>query len=147
MVDGAASKRDRQKGRAGGVKNGGKTWPSGPERAQFSVRERELLETCDALIKEVTTDMEEYRIYLAAEKIYHYAWHELADKIIEESKPILSGSDVTEKNSRQMLLLMLLDRTLRLLHPFMPFITEEIWQSLPNKETELLLIAPWPVLE
>jgi len=122
----------------------GKTWLSGPERAQFSVRERELLETCDALIKEVTTDMEEYRIYLAAEKIYHYAWHELADKIIEESKPILSGSDVAEKNSRQMLLLMLLDRTLRLLHPFMPFITEEIYQSMPVKDTPYLMIAKWP---
>lgn len=121
-----------------------KTWPSGSERAQFSVRERELLETCDALTKEVTTDMEEFRIYLAAEKIYHYAWHELADNILEESKPILSGSDEAAKNSRQSLLFALLDRTVRLLHPFMPFITEEIWQSMPTKDAEFLMIAKWP---
>ena len=123
-----------------------KTWPSGPERYQFSVRERELLNECDALTKDVTADIEEFRIYMAAEKLYHYAWHELADKILEESKPILAGSDMAARASRQALLLTLLDRTLRLLHPFMPFITEEIWQSMPTKDTEFLMVAKWPSL-
>lgn len=125
-------------------KNDSRTWPSGPERDHFSPRECELLEACDALTKEVTTDIEEFRIYMAAEKLYHYAWHELADKILEESKPILAGSDMAARASRHALLLTLLDRTLRLLHPFMPFITEEIYQSMPTKDSEFLMVAKWP---
>jgi len=127
------------------VEKGSRTWPSGPERDLFPPRECELLNELETLTKDVTTDMEEFRVYMAAEKIYHYAWHELADKIIEESKPILAGSDVAAKNSRQTLLVILLDRTLRLLHPFMPFITEEIWQSMPTKKT-FLMVAKWPEL-
>jgi valyl-tRNA synthetase len=125
-------------------KNGDTTWASAPERAHFSVHDRELLEAFETLTHEVTADIEEYRIYLAAEKIYHYAWHELADKILEESKPILAGTDAAARASRARLLLTLLDRTLRLLHPFMPFVTEEIWQSMPTKDAKFLMVAPWP---
>ncbi|MHB8710015.1 MAG: valine--tRNA ligase [Minisyncoccota bacterium] len=117
------------------------------ELSSFSTYERELLETFENLTREVTQDIEEYRIYLAAEKIYHYAWHELADKILEESKPILAGADVGARASRAHLLVTLLDRTLRLLHPFMPFLTEEIWQSMPTKNSEFLMVASWPVVE
>lgn len=102
------------------------------------------LATLKELVADVTKDMEEYRAYLAAEKLYHYAWHELADKIIEESKPILKGEDVAAKASRQALLLSLFDTTLRLLHPFMPFVTEEIWQSHPHKDAKTLMVATWP---
>ncbi len=102
------------------------------------------LQTLNALTKEVTDDFENYRIYLAADKLYHYAWHELADKILEESKPILASDDETAKTSRAQLLLFLLDRTLRLLHPFMPFVTEEIWQSMPTKDADFLMVARWP---
>lgn len=101
----------------------------------------------EALGDDVTRDIEEFRIYMAAEKLYHYAWHELADKIIEESKPIFAGSDAEAKASRARLLLTLLDRTLRLLHPFIPFVTEEIWQSLPTKDAKYLMVARWPVVE
>jgi valyl-tRNA synthetase len=118
--------------------------PSAPERDLAGVREWEELKM---LTKEVTTDIEEFRVYLAAEKLYHYAWHELADKILEESKPILAGTDEVARAERARLLLALLDRTLRLLHPFMPFITEEIWQSMPTKDAPLLMVAPWPVIE
>ncbi len=116
------------------------------ERSLFSDQERKLLKECDVLARDMTKDLEEYRVYLAAEKIYHYIWHALADVILEESKPILAGKDAGAKNSRQALLLILLDRSLRLLHPFMPFITEEIYQSLPSKEANLLMIAPWPAV-
>jgi valyl-tRNA synthetase len=98
----------------------------------------------EALGADVTQDMEEFRIYMAAEKLYHYAWHELADKILEESKPILTGADVVARASRARLLLSLLDRTLKLLHPFMPFITEEIYQSMPTKDAQFLMVAKWP---
>lgn len=110
----------------------------------FTESDAALLSTCDVLAQDITTDMDEYRMYLAAEKIYHYAWHELADKILEESKPILAGSDAVARASRAHLLITLLDRTLRLLHPFMPFVTEEIWQSMPTKDAKFLMVAKWP---
>lgn len=102
-----------------------------------------LRDELNAIILDVTKDMEEHRLYLAAEKLYHYAWHELADTIIEESKPLLLGDDLQMKASRQALLLSLLSDTVKLLHPFMPFVTEEIWNSLPETK-DLLIVAPWP---
>ncbi len=96
------------------------------------------------LAADVTKDIEEYRVYMAAEKLYHYAWHELADKILEESKPILKGEDAAAVASRKALLLAMFDTTLRLLHPFMPFVTEEIWQAHPQKDASLLMVARWP---
>jgi valyl-tRNA synthetase len=104
----------------------------------------------DNLITDITSDMKAYRVYLAAEKIYHYAWHELADKILEDSKKVLgtvktpSDAPQSSKDSKKALLLYLLDRTLRVLHPFMPFVTEEIWQSMPTKDASYLMIAKWP---
>ncbi|MFA6414583.1 MAG: valine--tRNA ligase [Candidatus Paceibacterota bacterium] len=111
---------------------------------ELTAGDAELLSALQTLSRDVSTDIDEYRIYMAAEKIYHYAWHELADKILEESKPILSGSDTAARASRQALLVTLLDRTLRLLHPFMPFVTEEIWQSMPTKDAKFLMVARWP---
>ncbi|MHB1163203.1 MAG: valine--tRNA ligase [Minisyncoccota bacterium] len=115
--------------------------------AVLSTNDAALLATQKELTEDITRDIEAYRMYLAAEKIYHYAWHEFADKILEESKPILAGSDAVAKASRQALLIALLDRTLRILHPFMPFVTEEIYQSMPTKDSTFLMIAPWPVVE
>jgi valyl-tRNA synthetase len=129
------------------LKNADKTCPpagGAPERDLFSLREREFLDELEELTKEITPDIEEFRMYLAAEKLYHYVWHEFADKIIEESKPILAGKDDSARASRARLLLLILDRILKLLHPFMPFITEEIYQSLPTKDTKFLMIAKWP---
>ena len=112
--------------------------------APLIASDAELLAAYETLAADVTMDIEEFRIYMAAEKLYHYTWHELADTILEESKPILAGSDARARASRAHLLLSLLDRTLRLLHPFMPFVTEEIWQSLPSKDAPFLMIAKWP---
>jgi len=113
--------------------------------APLTEPDKVLLAGIEEIVRDVTKDIEEYRVYMAAEKIYHYAWHELADKILEESKPILSGSDAGARASRERLLIMLLDRTLRLLHPFMPFVTEEIYQSMPTKDAQFLMVAKWPV--
>ncbi len=96
------------------------------------------------MAKDVTGDLENFRYHLAAEKLYHYVWHELADKVIEESKPILKGDDAAARASRQHALLAMLETSLKLLHPFMPFLTEEIWQSMPRKDAELLMVSPWP---
>ncbi len=96
------------------------------------------------VVVEVTDDYESQRLYLAAEKIYHYIWHEVADVIIEDSKIIFQHDDVEAKLSRKKTLRNILVTSLKLLHPLMPFVTEEIWQSLPEKETDMLLVARWP---
>ncbi len=114
------------------------------EDAPYTERERDHLAVLDGLAADVTNDIEEFRIYMAAEKIYHYAWHTLADEILEESKPILAGEDSAARATRARLLVTLLDRTLRLLHPFMPFVTEEIFQSMPSKDAQFLMVAKWP---
>lgn len=107
-----------------------------------------LLSECTALLADITNDFEKYQLYLASEKLYHYVWHTLADKILEESKLILAGDDVEARRSRQYTLYTLLTTSLKMLHPFMPFITEEIWQSLParlpHKESDILMAARWP---
>jgi len=98
------------------------------------------------LARDITKDMENYRLYMASEKIYHYAWHNFADIILEESKDILNGDNQKLKQSRQRLLLEILSIILRILHPFMPFITEEIWQHLPDeiKDSDILMVSAWP---
>ncbi len=93
-----------------------------------------LVEEFENLREDITSDMENYRFYLAAEKIYHYVWHRFADEIIEESKK--------DKEVRSVLL-PIWENCLKILHPFMPFITEEIWQTM-NKEN-LLMVEKWPV--
>lgn len=104
------------------------------------------------LITEVTREMEEYKFYLVGEKLYHYVWHELADKILEESKPIISGNDTAAMTSRIQFLLHSLRTILKLLHPFMPYVTEEIWADAgfvdsknSNKDGKgLLMVEEWP---
>src|SRR3989338_9175450 len=74
--------------------------------------------------------MEKHRLDLATDTIYHYVWHTFADVIIEESKTVLNGNDEAARRSTQWMLHNILSTSLKLLHPFMPFITEELWQRL-----------------
>ena len=90
---------------------------------------------------DITEDMENYRFYLAAEKIYQYFWHTFADVIIEECKKRIQ--EERETKSAKILLRMLLDEQIKILHPFMPFVTEKIWSLLPNRKN-LLIIEAWP---
>ena len=89
--------------------------------------------------------MEKDRFDLAAEKIYHFVWDHFASLVLEESKPLLAGTPA-ERASRQRMLHHYLVTSLKLLHPFMPFVTETIWQELPKtmKDTDLLMVAKWP---
>lgn len=96
------------------------------------------------ILEDITKDMENLRFYLAGEKLYHYTWHTLADKIIEESKTILEKGGAEEKSRRRQFLLHTLDKILKALHPFMPFITEEIWGMMPGKKQKLLMVERWP---
>jgi valyl-tRNA synthetase len=94
---------------------------------------------------EVTKHIEEFRIDLAADRAYQYVWKRFADVILEESKPILKGEDRERAALRANALYISLACILRLLHPFMPFVTEEIWQDMPGR-TDLLMVEQWPVL-
>ena len=95
------------------------------------------------LVKEITQEMEEYKFYIVSEKLYHYFWHTFADVIIERSK-----TKITESNSdsAKKLLYVQLVTLLKVLHPFMPFVTEELWSLIPRvtNEANLLMIEPWP---
>jgi valyl-tRNA synthetase len=103
----------------------------------------ELYAEVNALAADVTQDLENYRAYMAADKIYHYVWDRFAAEILEESKPILTGTDEIAKESRKQLLAASLSVMLRLLHPFMPFVTEEIWCAMPDYK-DFLMVTPWP---
>jgi len=106
--------------------------------------EDSILKEFQELCQEVTTDLDNYRFHLASEKIYHYVWHRLADEILEESKAILTNpGDVAD--SRRATLRLILADSLKLLHPFMPFVTEEIWQiGKFSANNSLLLVESWP---
>ncbi|MEI7688726.1 MAG: valine--tRNA ligase [Candidatus Nomurabacteria bacterium] len=113
-------------------------FPSYTEREDILIKER------DELIKDITKEMEEYKFYLVGEKIYQYTWSRFADVIIEESKEIfLNGTDA-DKNSRAQFLLDTLTKILKILHPFMPFVTEEIWGIIPIENKKLLIVEKWP---
>jgi valyl-tRNA synthetase len=107
--------------------------------------DKKLITELNTLIAEATADFENYRFHLAAEKTYHYVWHQFADLILEESKPIFAGDDDQVKVSRQQTLLLILKQSLILLHPFMPFVTEEIWADMPQERKNLLMVEEWPV--
>ncbi len=93
---------------------------------------------------EITKEFEEYKFHLVSEKLYQYAWHTLADVLLEESKKIFAEGNDAAKASRAQLLLHTLYDLLKLLHPLMPFVTEEIWSSLPENDGRLLMVTKWP---
>lgn len=107
-------------------------------------KDTELLKRLDELARDITDDMESYRLHLAADKIYHYLWREVADVILEESKVIFAEGQRDAVISRVFTLTKILTTSLKILHPFMPFLTEEIWQSLPDREVDILMISKWP---
>ena len=113
-------------------------------RSDLVEDDQKLMGELEELTKDITKDMEQYRFYLAAEKIYHYVWHTFADKIIEESKAKLASEDPVVKLSAQRMLVEILTICLKLLHPFMPFITEEIYSKLPLADKKLLMVENWP---
>lgn len=96
----------------------------------------------ESLIKEISKEMEEYRFSIVAEKLYHYFWHTFADVIIERSKKkILENKNV---DSAKVLLFIHLTTLLKALHPFIPFVTEEIWSMIPIQNKKLLMVEKWP---
>ena len=111
---------------------------------QLSKRDKEIMDEFYEIAKKVNRELEEYRFSHSAETLYHYIWHNFADNIIEESKDILEDKEKCE--GRGFVLLRVLSESIKLLHPFMPYVTEEIYQILPIKEKkETIMIEEWPV--
>jgi valyl-tRNA synthetase len=107
--------------------------------------DKALIEEFKTIARDVTGDFDNYRFHLASEKMYHYAWHRFADQILEESKAIINGTDAAAKSSRLHALLWILKNILIVLHPFMPFVTEELWAIMGYNKSNLLIVEPWPI--
>ena len=116
------------------------------KKPTLTSKDKKHLANFKKMAKDITKQMDSYRFYSAAEKIYHYFWHTFCDKIIEESKPAFAeASSGKEKLAKQYVLLEILIGSIKLLHPFMPFITEEIYQQLPTKnKKKCIMIEEWP---
>jgi len=113
----------------------------------YSDKDKELIKERHDLIVEITKEMDEYKFYIVGEKIYHYTWSRFADVILEESKEIFKNGTNEEKESRAQFLLDTLTKILKILHPFMPFVTEEIWSIMPIDNKKLLMVERWPETE
>ncbi len=109
----------------------------------WSERDKVLHDEFIAFKSEITKEYEEFKFHLVSEKLYHYAWHTLADVILEESKKVFTEGTAEEKASRAQFLLSTLYDLLKMLHPLMPFVTEEIWSSLET-DGRLLMVTAWP---
>jgi len=121
----------------------------GPDRAELDLPERWILSRVQRVSEEVDTALEEYRIADAAQAAYHFIWGELCDWYIELAKAGFqrAGTDVEARSKIQGTLVTVLDTSMRLLHPFMPFLTEEIWQQLPKGSglPQSIMITLYPV--
>jgi valyl-tRNA synthetase len=113
------------------------------EKPAISKKDEEYLSELSLLVSEITKEMDNHQYHIVSEKLYAHFWYQFADVIIEESKTRLKDGSPEEKVSAQYTLLEILKTLLRLLHPFMPFVTEEIWQLLPSGKT-LLMTEAWP---
>ena len=113
------------------------------EGKALTLADKWILSRLNACIRDMTANLEGCDLGLAAQRIYDFAWSELCDWCIEWAKSRLTGSDAQARACAQAVLLHCLKGLLRLLHPFMPFLTESIWQQLPGTEGTIML-APWP---
>jgi valyl-tRNA synthetase len=112
----------------------------------FSLPDRWIRGRLTQVIREVRESLEEYKFNEATHTLYHFIWHEFCDWYLEMTKLYLyKGEDRKRQNLTQRTLVEVLDAIVRLLHPFMPFITEEIWQQLPGrKENESIMVSEFP---
>jgi len=112
----------------------------------YTQKDLDLIKERDEILTNITTEISEYKFYLAGDKIYQYAWARLADVILEESRPIFQNGTEEDKLSRVHFLLHTLKEIISVLHPFMPFVTEELWQILDLGKLPLIA-SPWVTLD
>lgn len=120
----------------------GKTLLS-PFETELSIADKWILSRLDELIERVTENMEVYDLGLALSKLYDFTWNEFCDWYIELCKPVLYGTDEIARNGALSVLVYVLDKLLKLLHPFIPFITEEIYLALPD-HAETIMLEQYP---
>lgn len=114
-----------------------------PESSQLTLEDKWILDKYNRLVREVTENLEKFELGIAVSKLYDFIWDEYCDWYIELVKPRLYDDACPTRLAAQQTLAYVLSNTLKLLHPFMPFITEEIWQQLPH-EGESIVISQWP---
>ena len=115
-----------------------------PDASMLEIEDKWILSKLNDLIKAVTENLDSYELGVASAKVYDFIWDNYCDWYIELTKARLYGENEQSKLVAQQVLVYVLDQFLRLLHPFMPFITEEIWQSIPH-DGDFLMKAQWPV--
>ena len=115
--------------------------PYVPEK--LSIEDKWILSQFNTLAKEVTSSLDKFELGLAVQKLYDFIWDILCDWYIELCKIRLNSDDAEKKATCKGVLVYVMSNTLKLLHPFMPFITEEIWQTLPH-DGESIMISQWP---
>ncbi|KKS25025.1 MAG: Valine-tRNA ligase [Candidatus Yanofskybacteria bacterium GW2011_GWC2_41_9] len=118
--------------------------PQPQDRAPETITEddKKILADMETVIKSMTKNLDALYIHEASQEIYQFAWHNFADIYIEKSKLQLQNPE--QKENTQKILIYCLENILKLLHPFMPFVTEEIYSKLPLKDPKLLMIENWP---
>ena len=112
-----------------------------PEKLELE--DKWILSKLNTLIREVTDNMDAFELGVASAKVYDFIWDNYCDWFIELTKNRLNSEDPAARENAQNVLCYVLIETLKLLHPFMPFITEEIYQALPHTE-EFLMLSKWP---
>jgi valyl-tRNA synthetase len=113
------------------------------EGIDLQIEDKWILTRLHTVIGEIKDNMDKYEIGLAGQRIYDFIWEDYCDWYIEMVKSRLYGDDKESAKAAQNVLVVVLMETLKLLHPFMPFITEEIWQHLPGR-SEALIVESWP---
>lgn len=115
-----------------------------PENLQ--IEDKWIISKYNKLVADVTDNLEKFELGLAVSKLYDFIWDVFCDWYIEIAKVRLNGDDPSQKKTSKAVLVYVFEGTLQLLHPFMPFITEEIWQALPH-EGESIMVSSWPVYD
>ena len=111
---------------------------------ELALEDKWILSLFNKLTKEVTDNLDKFELGIAVQKLYDFIWDVFCDWYIEISKIRLNSGDEKAAQTARDMLVYIMSNTLKLLHPFMPFITEEIWQTLPH-EGESIMISEWPV--
>ncbi len=112
---------------------------------QLTMEDKWIVSRFQSVTKEVTDNLEKFEVGIAATKIYDFLWDDFCDWFIELAKVRMNGENEADAQNARQVLVWVLSNTLKLLHPYMPFITEEIWQSLPREDdTPALIVAQWP---
>jgi len=111
-----------------------------------TLADRWILDRLAGVAEDVNLGLEEFRVGAVTDSLYHFLWDELCSWYIEFLKPIFSGKDEAKRRAGSQVLRHVLDVSLRLLHPLMPFLTETLWQELPKSQGALssIMIAPYP---